>query len=109
MGDGSTFVGTKGPGQDPKDEEHSDKQMNFGFTLGDGGIPEPYFYTTAYPEPAALSTLPLPAGTRWHKEGFSGALLLYRELLQQDTPETYLLDLWRGLLAAGREHLIGQA
>ena len=43
------------PGQDPADEESSDKQMNFGFTFGDEGIPEPYFYITAYPLPDAAS------------------------------------------------------
>ena len=98
--------GEKIAGQDPADEEHSDKQMNIGFTLGDAGIPEPYFYVTAYPQPDALPDLPLPDGTTWHTEGFSGAVLLYRDLLEQADPERYLLDLWRALVAAGREHLL---
>ena len=98
--------GEKIPGQDPADEEHSDKQMNFGFAFGDEGIDEPYFYVTAYPLPDALPKVELPAGTIWQSEGFSGAVLLYRDLLQQALPEDYLLNMWRGLLAAGREHLL---
>jgi hypothetical protein len=98
--------GEKIPGQDPADEEHSDKQMNFGFVFGDEGVDEPYFYVTAYPLPDALSKLELPAGTIWRGEGFSGAVLLYRDLLQQAQPEDYLLNMWRGLLEAGREHLL---
>ena len=97
------------PGQDPADEEHADKQMNFGFTLGDAGIPEPYFYITAYPEPEAFASLRLPTGTVWHTEGFSGAVLRYRDLLEHEAPEDYLLDLWRGLLDAGRQHLLDNA
>ena len=29
------LAGEKIPGQDPTDEEYSEKQMNFGFSLGD--------------------------------------------------------------------------
>lgn len=101
--------GAKIPGQDPNDEEHSDKQMNFGFTLGDAGIPAPYFYITAYPEPGAFASLPLPTGTRWQTAGFSGAVLLYQDLASQAQPEDYLLAFWRSLLAAGRKHLLAHA
>lgn len=98
--------GEKIPGQDPDDEENADKQINLGFTLGDPGIAEPYFYATAHPLPEAFPSLPLPDGTRWHNEGFSGAVTLYRDLRWQAEPEEYLLGLWRGLLEAGRDHLL---
>lgn len=101
--------GDKVPGQDPQNEEYADKQMNFGFTLGDEGIPEPYFYVTAYPLPDAFPGLQLPAGTTWRTEGFSGAVLLYRSLTQNSDPDGYLLDLWNGLLSAGREHMTAKA
>jgi hypothetical protein len=101
--------GDKVPDQDPQNEEYADKQMNFGFTLGDEGIPEPYFYVTAYPLPEAFPGLPLPAGTAWRTEGFSGAVLLYRSLVQHADPDTYLLNLWNGLLSAGREHMRADA
>ena len=97
--------GDKVAGQDPDNAEYADKQMTFGFTLGDETIAEPYFYVTAYPLPGAFPTLPLPKGTRWHTTGFHGAALTYRLLSDTREPRGYLLDLWRGLLAAGRVHL----
>ncbi len=98
--------GDKIPGQDPANEEYADKQMNFGFTLGDAGIPEPYFYITAYPLPEALPNTRLPPGTIWHSEGFSGAVLLYQTLSEMSDPTAYLVELWRGLLSAGREQML---
>ena len=80
--------------------------MNFGFTFGDEAIPEPYFYVTAYPLPEALPSTPLPAGTVWQSNGFSGAVLPYRSLIESEDPRAYLLDLWGGLLSAGREHML---
>ena len=97
--------GEKIEGQDPDDEEYSDKQMNFGFTFGDEGIPEPYFYVTAYPLPDAFADMKLPAGTHWQTEGFNGAVLLYETLLQSSDPYGYLLSLWDGLLAKGRAEM----
>jgi len=84
----------------------SDKQMNFGFTFGDESIPEPYFYITAYPLPDAFPGLSLPPGATWHNQGFSGAVLLYRSLLENDYPADYLVNLWTGLLSTGREHML---
>ena len=101
--------GEKIAGQDPDNEEYSDKQMNFGFTFGDDGIPEPYFYVTAYPLPDGFPSLRLPAGTRWHTEGFNGAVLRYRSLIESSDPNAYLLDLWNGLLSAGREQMLANA
>jgi hypothetical protein len=100
--------GGKVAGQDAQNEEYADKQMNFGFTLGDEGISEPYFYVTAYPLPETLPevlpNLSLPEGTTWQTEGFTGAVLLYRSLVQNADPQACLLDLWNGLLSTGREH-----
>ncbi len=101
--------GEKIPGQDPADEEVSDKQMNFGFAFGDAGIPEPYFYVTAYPLPDELTGLALPDGTVWQSEGFSGAVLLYRRLLEEKDPHKYLVDLWNQLLSTSRQHMLDNA
>ena len=98
--------GEKIAGQDPENEEYSDKQMNFGFTFGDEGFPEPYFYVTAYPMPDGYPNLVLPAGTKWQTEGFNGAVLLYRTLAESSDPKGYLLDLWTGLLSAGRDQML---
>jgi hypothetical protein len=97
--------GPKVAGQDPADEEHSDKQMNFGFAFGDEGIPAPYFYVTAYPLPDELPNVELPQGTTWRSEGFSGAVLLYDDLVKNSDPAGYLLDLWNRLMEAGRGQL----
>ena len=97
--------GDKVPGRDPTDEEYADKQMNFGFVFGDESIDEPYFYVTAYPLPDALPDVELPAGTSWKSEGFSGAVLLYKDLAAVSDPSTYLQELWSTLLAAGQIHL----
>ena len=101
----SWLPGGKVPGQDPENAEYADQQMGFGFTLGDETIQEPYFYVTAYPLPDAFPTLTLPAGTTWQTTGFTGAVLTYRLLVDSSDPRGYLLDLWRGLLLAGRAHL----
>ncbi len=98
--------GEKIPGQDPEDEEYSDKQMNFGFAFGDEGIPEPYFYVTAYPLPDALPATTLPTGSHWQSDGFNGAVLLYKTVTENDDPRAYLLDLWNRLLSAGRQHML---
>ena len=97
--------GQKVAGQDPANEEYADKQMNFGFVFGDQGIDEPYFYVTAYPFPDALAGVDLPAGTKWRSEGFTGAVLLYKDLVAVDDPAGYLQGLWSTLLSAGRTYL----
>ena len=102
--------GGKVPGHDPDNPEHAeyaDTQMNFGFTLGDTTIAEPYFYVTAYPSPDAFPALLLPEGATWQTGGFNGVTLTYARLLASDDPRGYLLDLWSRLLSAGRDHLRG--
>ena len=98
--------GDKLPDQDPENAEYADKQMNFGFTLGDDTVAEPYFYVTAYPSVDAFSALALPPGTTWRTDGFSGAVLTYDSLMANSDPHGYLLDLWKRLLVAGRQHLV---
>lgn len=85
------FSGRKVPGADPADEEASEEQMNFGFSTGDNGIPDPYFYITAYPLPAQLVKTKLPQGAAWHTHGWTGALLPYAELVKAELPEAKLL------------------
>jgi len=97
--------GHKVPDQDPANEEYADKQMNFGFAFGDESINEPYFYVTAYPSPAALSKVELPAGSTWKSNGFNGAVLLYKDLLAMHDPATYLREFWSTLLSAGKIEL----
>lgn len=98
--------GEKIPGQDPVDEEYSDKQMNFGFAFGDDGIPEPYFYVTAYPAPDAMATTRLPAGSEWRTDGFNGAVLTYQTLRDTSDAGVYLQEFWSSLLASGQQHML---
>jgi hypothetical protein len=95
------FTGRQIPGTDPADEEASDEQMNFGFAPGDGAIPEPYFYATAFPTPAGFVGASLPAGASWHTHGWNGAVLRYSALRAMDDPPERLLEFLRAARDAG--------
>ena len=95
------FSGRKVPGQDPAHAARADEQMNFGFSTGDGGIPEPYFYATAYPLPPALSAAPWPADVHWHNQAWNGAVLPYARLVGAPDAEDRLLNCWRTFQRAG--------
>ena len=94
--------------QDPDNEEYADKQMNFGFVLGDDSISQPYFYITAYPLPDALAGTSLPPGATWQTKPFPAAVLLYETLAAENDPSAFLLTLWRNLLDAGRTHMLDE-
>ena len=98
--------GDKIPGQDPDNEEYADKQMNFGFVLGDDSIAEPYFYITAYPLPDNLPNVVLSPGAVWQTTPFAGAVLRYASLTDTDAPADYLLELWQTLLSSARTHML---
>jgi hypothetical protein len=98
--------GRKVPGVDPANEEYADEQMSFGFSTGDEGIPEPYFYTTAYPWPNGIILNPLSPGAQWHLQGWKGALFLYETLVHADQPELRLLHFLRASYQAGSSLMI---
>jgi len=58
--------------------------VGFGLSPGDEGIAEPYWYVNVWPRPESLpDPLPaLPAGARWNTEGWLGAVLPARALVQ---------------------------
>jgi len=95
------FSGRLVPGVDPGDEENADEQMNFGFSTGDEGIPNPYFYITAYPLPDSLPDTPLPPDASWRHEGFVGAVMMYQALTEDETPKEKLFDFLRSTQQAG--------
>lgn len=99
------FSGRLVPDQDPADEEYSDEQMGFGFSTGDGGIPEPYFYVTAYPAPAGWAGNVLPAGARWQTAGWTGAVLPYGALLGVADPAALLMSFWQLAHGAGKQFM----
>ncbi len=75
-------------------EEHGEvqkypSQLNLGFYPGK---PEPYFYSNPWPfEEDQLLGKPLPAGARWHTEGWQGTYLAYADLAKQAHPDRQLL------------------
>lgn len=95
------FSGRLVAGEEPSDEEKADEQMNFGFSTGDGGIPDPYFYITAYPWPDGMAEAALPAGAGWNSAGWQGALLRYETLVEQDNPKVFLLSFLKAAQEAG--------
>lgn len=97
------FSGRLVPGQDPANEEYADEQMNFGFSPGDEGIPNPYFYITAYPLPDGLTGTVLPANAKWHTQGFTGAVMMYDALVGADDPAEKLLNFLRAVQKAGAD------
>ena len=60
---------------------HEDPSIGVGLSPGDDGIAEPYLYVTPWPPPPAESLPALPAGGRWHLEGWTGAVLTGSEIV----------------------------
>jgi hypothetical protein len=55
--------------------------IGIGLSPGDEGIAEPYLYATLWPAPDAQSLPALPAGGRWNREGWTGAVLTGSEIV----------------------------
>lgn len=56
-------------------------QLNCGFSLGDTGHPDPYFYSNPWPfAEEELTKQTLPHGAVWHLEGWQGTLLDYNAI-----------------------------
>jgi hypothetical protein len=101
------FSGRLIPDQDPADPEWSDEQMNFGFSTGDGSIPEPYFYATAYPTPDGWTDTVLPDAAYWQTAGFTGAILPYAAVAASDDGRALLLDFLNTSHQAGQALIQG--
>jgi len=95
------FSGRLIPDADPADAENSDEQMNFGFVTGDDSISEAYFYATAFPQPEKLTEARLPDVAFWQTEGFTGAILMYQQLVDSHDPRATLLGFLRAAQHAG--------
>jgi hypothetical protein len=67
-------------------------QLNLGFSPGEAGHPQPYFYSNPWPfEEAPLVGKPLPSGARWFTESWKGSILPYEELVDDERAEERLL------------------
>ena len=101
----SWYSGRLIPDQDPQDEDAADEQMTFGFSTGDITIADPYFYSTAYPEPPGFVESDLPAEAYWQQDGFSGAVLPYAKLVVAQEPNDLLQRFLDLALAGGASRM----
>lgn len=69
---------------DPEKDPHEARSIGVGFSPGDSGYEEPYFYVNPWPRDD-FSPLPdLPIGAHWHTDGWFGAVLPASTLIQQN-------------------------
>lgn len=92
------FSGKIIDGKDPQDWDNSREQMNFGFSSGDEGIGQPYFYITAYPVNEKLFEKDLPGFARWQKENWKGVVVELDKLTGFPNNGEKLLGLFKSLL-----------
>lgn len=79
------------------------KQVGFGFSPGDEGDPQPYFYANPWPFEESFRSIELPAGASWHGEGWSGGFLPYSTVVEEGTE--LLTDFMRTVLLNTRAAL----
>lgn len=61
------------------------RSVSMGMTPGDGSYAEPYWYVTPWPYPKTEDLPQLPIG-HWHREGWTGAVLLASEMEEAADP-----------------------
>lgn len=101
-----SLVGLSGrcvEGQEASEPELASEQLTFGFSTGDDYLREPYFYATAYPEPAGFAGSPLPEPAFWNSDGFTGAVLRYSDIRQADDPDSLLAEFLNDAHRAGAD------
>jgi len=102
----SWFSGRLVQGKDPNDAESSKEQMMFGFSTGDDGIPDAYFYITAYPIPKGFPNFDMPDGARWNTNGFQGGVMMYDAFASSNNPQEKLLNYFRTFQNEGKKLLV---
>ncbi|WP_067541266.1 DUF5996 family protein [Nocardia crassostreae] len=82
----------------PTRESYSREQISAGFWYGDDDVPEPTFYSYAYPEPDGLRALPIrPAEAKWVPAG--SAYYSYDAAWQSANPVESVLEFYRSVYA----------
>jgi hypothetical protein len=71
-------------------DESKNPHMNFGFSPGSPGFDRPYLYAYAHPLPPGFFDIPIPAGARWQKEGWTGIVIDYDTLIGEEHVEAEL-------------------
>lgn len=72
--------------------DESQAHLNFGFAPFSEGLPDPYLYAYAYPYPQHYDPPALPAGARWHTQGWTGAVLPYSVISAQSNPAAFVQE-----------------
>ncbi len=98
------FSGRTVPDTDPADPDINREQASIGFSTGDEGTAEPYFYGIAYPFPEDLADAELPGAARWITGAYTGALLPYAAVIDTPDPKATLRSFLEAFYsaAAGR-------
>jgi len=65
---------------DPEEAVGDRRYIGFGLSPGDASYGEPYFYVNPWPYPEAGTLPELEGGGFWHREGWTGAVLLASRL-----------------------------
>jgi len=99
------FSGRTVPDTDPADPDMNREQASVGFSTGDEGTPEPYFYGIAYPYPDGLEETPLPGAARWITDPYTGALLPYAAVIDTPDPAATLRAFLEGFHSATAERM----
>lgn len=73
----------------PKDD---DEQLGFGFSTGDKDINEAYYYVTEWPEQPDFTQTKLVPPAYWQRQGFSGAILPYNDIVLATNPKQLVLE-----------------
>jgi hypothetical protein len=68
-----------------------------GLSPGDASYPEPYFYVTPWPYPAAGQLPELSTGS-WHTEGWVGAVLTADEIVAQSDQQTFVREFFEAAI-----------
>ena len=75
------------------------KQVGFGFSPGDEGDAQPYFYANPWPFDESFRSVTLPDGAKWHEEGWSGGFLPYTAVAEGGSK--LLTDFMRAVINDG--------
>ena len=73
-------------------DEQNDPHMNFGFAPYSATIDRPYLYFYAWPIPEGIMFVPLPEPAQWFDEDWTGIIVDYDKLRQEDDPE-YVVEM----------------
>jgi hypothetical protein len=82
------------------------RSIGIGFTPGDGGYTEPYFYITPWPYPDLQKiTLPTLSAGNWHSEGWVGGVLKASEICSHHNQSESVGDFMKSGITASAEIL----